>query len=133
MNELINAYKETDFVVYDPAIVIKVNQANSLLDELLLKNQATAWAYITAWNPYSELTDKNLNEERNDQLRKDIRPYKFFEGEGVGSDLSWEPEKSFLIIGIDRKHAIEIGKKYRQNAIVVGNIYEAAELLWIKE
>ena len=133
MNELINAYKETDFIVYDPAIVIKVSQANSLLDELLLKNQATVWAYITAWNPYSELTDKNLNEERNDQLHKDIRPYKFFEGEGVGRDPSWEPEKSFLILGISREEAIRFGKKYRQNAIVVGNIYEAAELLCIKE
>jgi hypothetical protein len=132
MNEMIKAYTETDFIVYEPAIVIKVGQVNSRLDELLIQYNKTSWAYITAWNPYSAPTDKNINEERNHQLRNDISQYKFFDGEGVGTDPSWESEKSFLILGIDRADAVRIGKKYRQNAIVVGEIHQKAELLWIK-
>ena len=132
MNDLIKAYTETNFTVYEPAIVIRVGQINSRLDELLSQSNEISWAYITAWNPYSEPTDKQMNEERNDQLRKDIIHYKFFDGEGVGADPTWEPEKSFLIIGINKDEAITIGKKYRQNAIVAGKINEPAELLWIK-
>ena len=58
--------------------------------------------------------------------------HKLYEGEGVGSDKSWEPEKSFLILGIPLDEAILIGKKYRQNAIVVGKLNEPPQLIWIR-
>ncbi len=132
MDELIQAYSETDFKVYDPAIVIKVGEVNPELNQLLSVNNCTEWAYITAWNPYSEVTSKELNEQRNLQLRNDLDKYLVFDGEGEGSDPAWEPEKSFLILGIDRNTTIEIGKKYKQNAIVLGVFNQPAELLWIK-
>lgn len=132
MNELIQAYKETDFNVYEPKITIKVGQVNQELDRLLIMNNCITWAYITAWNPYSELTDDRTNEEKNDQLRNDLTGYILFDGDGVGSDQSWLPEKSFLILGIGLDDAMLIGKKYRQNAIVVGKIYEEPQLIWIK-
>lgn len=132
MNELIQAYKETDFNVYEPKFTIKVGQVNQELDRLLKMNNCITWAYITAWNPYSELTDDRTNEEKNNQMRNDLTGYILFHGEGVGSDQSWQPEKSFLILGIALDEAILIGKKYRQNAIVVGKIHEEPQLIWIK-
>ena len=132
MDELIKAYTETDFKVYEPLIVIKVGQINKALDDLLTAKNYTTWAYITAWNPYSEMTRNELNEERNLQLFEDIKSYLVFEGEGVGTDPNWQAEKSFLILGIDRHSAILLGKKYRQNAIVVGVIQQPAELVWVK-
>lgn len=132
MNELIQAYKETDFNVYEPKITIKVGQVNQELDRLLNMNNCITWAYITAWNPFSEFTDDRTNEEKNDQLRNDLTEYILLAGEGVGSDQSWQPEKSFLILGIELKDAIRIGKKYRQNAIFVGKIHEEPQLVWIK-
>ena len=132
MNELIQAYKETDFNVYEPKITIKVGQVNQELDRLLQSHNCITWAYITAWNPYSELTDDRTNEDKNDQLRNDLTEYILLAGEGVGSDQSWQPEKSFLIMGIALDEAIIIGKKYRQNAIVAGTIYEEPQLIWIK-
>ena len=132
MNELIQAYKETDFNVYEPKITIKVGQVNQELDHLLQIHNCITWAYITAYNPYSELTDDRTNEKKNNQLRNDLTEYILLAGEGVGSDKSWQPEKSFLILGIELKDAIRIGKKYRQNAIVVGKINEEPQLVWIK-
>ena len=132
MEDLKNAYLDTDFNVYEPAITIKCGKQNPDLDYLLKMNNSTDWAYITAWNPYSEITDFSLNEERNIMLKEDLIKYKIFEGEGVGADPNWAPEKSFLILDITREDAIVIGKKYRQNAIVAGTINEIAQLLWIK-
>jgi hypothetical protein len=132
MNELIQAYKETDFNVYEPKITIKVGHVNQELDRLLNMNNCITWAYITAWNPFSELTDDRTNEEKNDQLKNDLTGYILLAGEGVGSDQSWQPEKSFLILGIRLEEAIRIGKEYRQNAIVVGKIHEEPQLVWIK-
>ena len=132
MNELIQAYKETDFNVYEPKINIKVGQINKELDRLLESHNCITWAYITSWNPYSELTDDRTNQEKNNQLRNDLTEYVLLAGEGVGPDQSWQTEKSFLIMGIKFDDAIIIGKKYRQNAILVGKIYEEPQLIWIK-
>ena len=132
MKDLVEAYKETDFNIYEPRITINVGKVNQELDQLLKTHNCIDWAYITAWNPYSELTDHSINEENNNRLRNDLNKYKLYEGEGVGSDKSWEPEKSFLILGIPLDEAILIGKKYRQNAIVVGKLNEPPQLIWIR-
>ena len=132
MEELIKAYLETDFKVNDPIITIKCDKLNPELDHLLIINNSVEWAYITAWNPYSEPTDFAQNVERNNMLKKDLIKYRIFEGEGVGADPKWEPEKSFLVLGINREDAINIGRSYRQNAIVVGSLHSVAELVWIK-
>lgn len=131
MDELIQAYKQTSFNVYEPLITIKVDEKNTKLDELLKSYNLHEWAYITAWNPYSEVTSLTINEQRNQELKADLTKYVIFEGEGVGTDPHWLPEKSFLVFGITREEAIDIGRTYRQNAIVAGSLYSFAELIWL--
>jgi hypothetical protein len=133
MKDLIEAYKETDFNIYEPRITINVGKLNQELDQLLKTHNCIDWAYITAWNPYSEITDVKLNEQNNNQLRNDLIGYTVFDGEGIGSDPSWKPEKSFLILGIALDDAILIGKKYRQNAIIAGKVNEVPQLIWTRD
>jgi hypothetical protein len=132
MDELIRAYKETSFNVYEPIITIKVGEKNDRLDVLLSSYNIVDWSYITAWNPYSEVTSLKINEQRNNELKADLNKYYIFEGEGVGADPQWIPEKSYLVLGITKEDAIEFGRKYCQNAIVVGTLHSVAELVWIE-
>jgi hypothetical protein len=62
---------------------------------------------------------------------EDLKQFVVFNGEGVGDDPSWPPEKSYLVAGIHREVAIYLGKKYEQNAIVVGQGAKA-ELVILK-
>lgn len=41
-----------------------------------------------------------------------------FPGEGRGEDPSWPAEASFLVLGVGRQEASDLGRKYGQNAIV---------------
>ena len=132
MKALLKAYRETDFNVFNPAITIKIGANNDLLNNLLLKHCVEEWAYITPFNPYSNVLSEEQNEQRYKELKNKIVNYKYFEGEGVGKDLSWKPEKSFLILGITKEQAIEIGNYYEQNAIVYGIVYQLPELLILK-
>ena len=76
------------------------------------------------------LLEKSLNESLCEQfacpkeLKDKIASYKFFEGEGVGEDKTWEPEISYLVVGISHEDAIKIGKFFEQNAIVIGKFNE---------
>lgn len=128
MIELINAYKNTDYIVYNPSLVIKIGVKNQALDSLLKALNATTWAYITAFNPYSKLLSGASNSSRHEILKTKIGKYRFYEGEGVGEDKKWKPEISLLIIGISLEKAMEVGNCFEQNAIVVGEIYGIPEL-----
>ena len=128
-SHLLAAYENTSYNVFDPPISIKVEQRNSRLDFLLERMNQKEWAFITAYNPFSEVLSDRENEERHHQLKKQIEEYPFFEGEGVGIDPSWKPERSFLIPGISEKDAVKLGKQFKQNAIVVGSLNEHARLL----
>jgi hypothetical protein len=129
MRELISAYLHTDYRVFEPALSIRIGEANEALDELLCRHHCLEWTYLTAWNPLSVPAGEAENREQNRRLREELAGYPLFEGEGVGADPGWEPEQSFLVLGIPRAAAIETGRKYRQRAIVCGVAGSPAELL----
>jgi hypothetical protein len=128
---LIEAYQSTNFNVFEPELTIRIGHKNQLLDDLLQQHHCETWAYITAWNPLSETQSDEINQLRNKELKDDIQDYILFDGEGVGQDPNWKPEHSFLVLGISREKAIALGNKYKQHAIVFGEINKAPELLWI--
>jgi hypothetical protein len=128
---LIEAYLSTSFNVFDPELTIKIGQKNQLLDDLHQRHHCHTWTYITAWNPLSEAQSNEINQFKNNELKQDLQHYIVFDGEGIGQDPTWKPEKSFLVLGINKEEAIALGNKYRQHAIVYGEINKAPELLWL--
>lgn len=129
MNDLLEAYKNTKYKVFQLDIVIEIDKLNDKLKELLNKYNSTEWAFITAFNPYSKIITQDENIERHNELKELTNKYTTFEGHGIGEDPSWEPELSLLIIGITRDEATIIGKKFEQNAIVCGGINYSPELI----
>ena len=122
MNTLIEAYKNTQYKVFEPDITIEIGILNKDIEVLLQKHKSAEWAFITAYNPYSRVLNDDENKIRHDELKELTKCYITYEGHGVGEDPAWEPELSLLVIGISRDEAYKIGKKFEQNAIVYGKI-----------
>ena len=73
---------------------------------------------ITAWNPGDERPSSEVNDTQNNQLLADISAMGFEALEALGSDSnSTHAEKSWAVIGLTDKAAIELGKKYGQVAV----------------
>lgn len=122
-SQLIQAFLESEYrvkILRDNSIVLKVGERNSYLIALHERCNVSSSAFITAWNPRSQITDAHINA----QLNKTLRDYLFLEGLevwpgiGIHPSGSWEGEKSFLVSGMTLIDAIECGNKYDQNAIV---------------
>ena len=132
-SELFEAYKNTTYLVYSPIgeIDIRIGVMNPLLQQLLLNNSSESWVFITAYNPYSVMQDAGVNTILNTQLEDYLsgKRYLFFKGIGVGDDNSWEPEASFMVLNIRKEDAVKLGRHFKQNAIVVGVIGNAPELI----
>lgn len=132
MNDLLEAYKNTKYHVFQHDIIIEIGKLNNKLNQLLNKYNSTEWAFITAFNPYSKVLNPDENIERHNELKELTNSYIIFEGHGIGEDPTWEPELSLFIIGITKEDAMSIGNKFEQNAIIIGKINSIPELLILK-
>ncbi|MDB5228938.1 MAG: hypothetical protein JWN78_3131 [Bacteroidota bacterium] len=126
---LIWSLLNTTFRIFQNDISFKIGDVCKPLDKLLEQYNKTTWAFMTAWNPYCESLPENKNMERHLQLKKKLDGYAIFEGEAIGEDKSYPPERSFLILGIRREEACVLAEEFPQYAIVVGEKNNAAELL----
>lgn len=107
-----DTYAETIVVRSDPASVLA--GPNALND----------WPFpepchvITAWNPDSLLTSEDENTEANARLAATIIRHGGTVERVVGrsSDSTWS-EDSFLVVGVSREQAVEIGRSFGQLAI----------------
>jgi len=97
---LINSYKNTIYKVFLPALNIRINELHPHLDTFLIDNNVYQWAFISAYNPYSQILSELENEKRHVDFQNLLvkRKYVFCEGEGKGVDGDWPAEKSFLIL-----------------------------------
>lgn len=130
-NDIITSYNKADYCVDKFETPIKIGQINSEVEGLLNKSHTDSWCFITAWNPMSEEFSLQENLEKNESLRSDLSEYKILEGEGRDPNGEWQAERSFLVLGISKKDAESIAKKYHQRAIVFGRKREEAKLLEI--
>lgn len=119
-DELINAYMETDYYIYNNPHPLKINKYYPYLQTIYDNYNKNTCAYITAYNPYSEQVDIDINIKNNESLKLLLEEnnYQYIGGYGYHPSNKWEKEYSFLIIGIDYNNACEIGILYNQTAIL---------------
>lgn len=130
--DLSEAYKRAYYVVFrKQKLVLRIGEANSDLDALLDAGDGRTAAFLTACNPHG----KRLSNEENADLQAKLRltvnecGYKFYEGEGRDPNALWPSEPSLLVVGISRREAEEVGRKFEQNAIVFVEKGRAPELV----
>ena len=128
--QLVQAYMNAEYRVLKPQITIKIGQINQKLNEFLMDNNAYYYAFITAENPYSNSYEMLENANLMVQLATDLSNLKLVYLNGIGIDPhgNWPGENSFLVLDLHPLAAVELGKKYQQNAIVIGALGEAPML-----
>ena len=133
MDDLIKAYKATNYLVPEFDLCIKIDQLSRDLNDLCERLKISSWAFITAFNPQSKLLDLNDNQERNRALKNNLKDYDFFHALGQSHDQKWPVEESFFILNINCEQALLLAKKYQQNAIVFGLQASQAKLILNKD
>jgi predicted Rossmann fold nucleotide-binding protein DprA/Smf involved in DNA uptake len=129
MENIIASYNQAEYFVEGIAEPIRIGQINQGVDKLLDQFRVSSWCFVTAWNPLSVEFGKKQNLARNQALKGDLSNYQILEGEGRDINGEWQPERSFLVLGISLRTAKEIARKYGQRAIVFGQSGEPAALI----
>lgn len=115
---LLEAYRAADYVVHDPHVVIRIGEPNAALDALLA--DAEGAAFLTAANPGSERRGDEENRRFITALEEALHAagWRTLEGEGRDAKGAWPAEPSFLVPGIPRARALELARRFGQNAFV---------------
>ena len=117
----VQAYLETDYTVHTQTpFALHIGELSTQLASLHRAHGVNCSAFITAWNPHSEVTDAQANAQHQQALLQHIHELSLQALPGVGQHPSnqWPGEESYLVLGLDLPHAKEIGNQFRQNAIV---------------
>lgn len=128
---LLNSYLSTRYLVFYPSLEIQIGRYHPKVDQFLMDNNAFSWAFVSACNPFSKLLPDLENEQRHAHLVDYLEELHYLHllGQGKGVDGDWPPEKSLLVLNISRQKAMQLAKKFEQNAIVFGTINQKAELI----
>lgn len=132
-DEVIDAYRAADFKVnFDPEFILKIGVYSEQLSEIHKKNNCSVSAFVTAWNPLGKISSGAENQALHKSLKETVSDrYAVIDGIGCASSGKWHGEESLLIIGITREDAMELGRKYNQNAIVF-NYDSVPELIMLR-
>ena len=108
---------------------VRIGQRGRRLRRLLEDQGASTWAFISAWNPASELLSDNENAARHRALITAVGGRPCLSGRGIPQHEGWTPEESLFIPNISEGKAVALGRKFGQLAVVFGRREEPAQLL----
>ena len=132
------AYRRTEYRVELPAgdLLLRVD-AYQPCDDLRLREEAgvqAAWAIVTACNPGSEDCGKEENARLQEELAEIVSGLSLRAVSSVNRDpqAAWPDEPGFLLCDPPPGFAEELGRRFRQNAILAGTVGQAPRLVWLE-
>jgi hypothetical protein len=130
--ELIQAFKETEYFVHaEPAFKMQIGLQCPELARLLTERNVSCAAFITAWNPFSQQLSPKENEQRQQELKAQLktRGLSFIDGIGQHPSNEWPGEPSVLILKLNRESAKVLAAQYEQHAFVWADETAVPELV----
>jgi hypothetical protein len=132
--DLLRAYLETTYWVSSrpQPIGLRIGQRSADLARMLAARRVSRWAFVTAWNPRSQLRSHWNNIGREHALLREVcrRGLQWLPGLAAGDGSDWPAEPALLLLGMSRAEARKLGRRFRQNAVVVGKRGGVAQLVW---
>ena len=111
-------------------LVLHVGVRSPELAALHRSKGVASSAFITAWNPGSRPLGKEENRARDEALRRDAaaRGHELLEAQGHSPNRDW-CEESYLVLGIGRREALALARKYGQVAFLFMGAEAVPELV----
>jgi hypothetical protein len=118
---LLVAYLQTDYQVGSPVrFTLHADAPSRELQDLQRALRVDCAAFITAWNPLSEVTPPAVNAAAHERLVAAVRERGLASLEGEGKDPSgqWPGERSLLVPGLALADAVGLARRFRQAGIL---------------
>ena len=101
-------------------VTLVIGQYCDILSRLMIAAKQSSALFITGCNPHSRLQCAQQNDLAQIRLHRELMYYStsIYSGESSDPQNSWPPESSYLALGIDLLQSMQLGIRFKQNAIV---------------
>jgi hypothetical protein len=133
--ETLRAYEQTEYRVQgNVAAVLQVGVRSAPLAHLHQLHQCACSAFITACNPLGQLVDAAVNAQRQAALAAELSRQRYVAIAGIGRHPTgdWPPEPSYLVLGLTRSAAQQLGRRFEQNALVWADADAIPQLILLR-
>jgi Protein of unknown function (DUF3293) len=117
------AYLATHYLVFVPegTLIVRIGQRSAMLDRLMAGRGARTAACVTAFNPGSRRRGRGANLAAHRALLAHVRRrgWRHLLAEGRDPAGAWPGEASLLVFGLGPAAARQLGRRFRQNAILL--------------
>lgn len=120
--QMIAAYEAAEYHVRPEApFVLRVGQHSAELAALMAEKAMPSAAFITACNPHGQLLGAADNATRTKALGAELERFAplVLTARGVDPTGRWTDEPGFLALGCPQAIVEALGRRHRQNAVVV--------------
>ncbi|MFO1400357.1 MAG: DUF3293 domain-containing protein [Steroidobacteraceae bacterium] len=132
--ELEAAYRATDYVVEaaEGRFTLRVDEASAALAALHARRGVSGSIYLSAWNPGSTALPSDRNHAAHARLLAALAAAGLEAIEGWGRDPSgeWPAERSLLVPGLPPELALELARRFGQNAFLQAAADAVPRLVW---
>jgi hypothetical protein len=130
------AYARAEYRVRlkDGELVLRVGRVDALADaRLKASGVCDRWAVLTPCNPRSQPTSPAFNQQYLDELRRalDTALVAYFDAVNRDPGGNWPDEPGFLLCDPAAGLAEDLGRRFRQNALLVGALGQSPNLFWL--
>ena len=129
------AYERTNYEVQELDFSLQIGENCPPLDQLLEEKNRPSAVFITACNPRSVALSEAENRERQQVLENQLiqSDWPYYHGRGIDHAGNWPAEESFLVLGPNRRLALQLAERYDQNAVVWYPKGGPAGILWAEK
>ena len=134
---LVAAYLRSIYRILDPPFDIRIGASPPLdLKQWLLERSFQSFDFLTAVNPASRILSNSENALRQEVLRTNLLPFlpnDPYPAIHLSENSDWPAEKSWWAPGLPAEQAVDLGRRFEQNALVFWRQGGEVELWWLKE
>jgi hypothetical protein len=129
------AYRQTEYRVFGPApAILRVGVRCAELALLHEAHHTLCSAFITACNPLGVIVADSVNQQRQAALAAQLSHQGLVAIPGLGEHPAheWPGEPSYLVPGLTRTAAQQLGRDFAQNAIIWSGADAIPELILLR-
>ena len=133
--ETIQAYLETHYCAQtEPVIVLRVDEPCPDLAVAHTHRNSSCSAFLTAWNPLSQVLSGSENAARHTELIHELKRRSLEHVDVVSHHPSngWPDEVGVLVFGLALEAAKALGTRFEQNAIVWNGLDAVPKLVLLR-
>jgi hypothetical protein len=129
------AYQQTEYrVLGSVPAVLQVGVRCAPLALLHQMHHTDCSAFVTACNPLGQLLEPAANAQRQAALAQELSRQGRVALAGIGQHPQggWPPEASFLVPGLSRAAAQQLGRMFEQNAVLWADADAIPQLILLR-